>query len=269
MPLLKIINLWLAALALLLLPKAIVADSFVYERILTLRTLYAISSGSKLVFLAAATGFGFLVRSSFAPGNPARRGWTGLAWGFGGYLAGQGYLAYYEIGQGLMPYPSPADVFFLAGQIFLVGASLSFLAMYRSLGLGFDRAAKIVWTVTGFGAFAIVTLILRPLALQSTPLVEKAFNLGYPLLDGVLIVLATALFVQTWRLRGGGLWRTWRFLVAGFLFSAAGDICFAYSGVFGFAVLDPIFDFLFACSYAFLALGVHSQWKLQAGESAA
>ncbi len=265
----KVILLWLGALALLLLPKAIVPDSFVYERFLTLRVLYGISSGSELVFLAAAVGFGFLVRSSFAPGNPARRGWTGLSWGFGGYLAGQGYLSYYQIGQGLTPYPSPADVFFLIGQLFLVGALLSFLVTYSSLGLGFDRAAKIVWSVVGFGVVSLVTLILRPLALQSVPLVEKVCNLGYPLLDGVLLVLATGLFIQTRKLRGGGVWRTWRFLIVGFLFSAAGDIWFAYSGVFDFTLANPFFDFLFACSYAFLALGAHSQWNLQAGESAA
>ncbi len=260
---------WLAALALLLLPRALLADSFVYERLLTQRVLYIISSGSKLVFLAAATGFGFLVRSSFAVGNPARRGWTGLASGLGGFLAGQGYLAYYQIGQGLAPYPSPADIFFVTGQLLLVGGSLSFLATYRSIGLGFDRAAKIVWAVASFSVFALVTLILRPLALQSVPFVEKIFNLGYPILDGFLLALAIGLFVQTRRLRGGGMWRTWQFLIVGFLFSAAGDICFAYSGVFGFALLDPLFDFLFACSYAFLALGVHSQWSLQARESAA
>lgn len=264
MSVLKVVSLWLAALALLLLPKAILADSFVYERFLTVRALFAISSGSKLVFLAAATGFAFLVRSSFAPGNPARRGWTGLAWGFGAYLAAQGYLAFYEIGQGLTPYPSPGDILFLAGLLLLIGGLLSFLTTYSSLGLGFDRAARLVWTIVGFGVITLVALILRPLALQSVPPIEKAFNLGYPLLDGILIVLAAGLFLQTKRFQGGGLWRTWRFLIAGFLFSAAGDICFAYSGVFGFAVLDPFFDFLFACSYAFLVLGVHSQWKLQA-----
>ncbi len=269
MSFLKVIIFWLAALALLLLPKAILADSFVYERFLTVRALFVISSGSKVVLLAAATIFGFLVRSSFGPGDPARRGWAGLAWGFGGYLAGQGYLAYYEIGHGLTPYPSPADVSFLVGQFFMVVGLLTFLATYSSLGLGLDRAAKTVWAVTGFGVFTLVAFVLRPLALQSVPLVEKTFNLGYPLLDGILLVLATGLFLQTRSLRGGGVWRTWKFLIVGFLFSAAGDICFAYSAVFGFAVLGPFFDYLFACSYAFLALGVHSQWKLQTRESAA
>ncbi len=264
MSFLKIIILWLSALAILLLPKSVVADSFLYEGILTPRLLYAISSGSKLLFLAIATAFGFQVRSSFVPGNPARRGWTGLAWGLGAYAGGQAYLAYYQIGYGVTPYPSPADGMFLAGQLFLIGGMLCFLITYSSLGLGLDRAARMVWTVSGFAVLALVAIILRPLALQSTGLLERAFNVGYPTLDGFLVVLATGLFLQTRRLRGGGVCRTWRLFIVGILIGAAGDFCFAYSGVFDLAFLSPFFDYMFACSYAILALGVHSQSKLQA-----
>ncbi len=96
-----------------------------------------------------------------------------------------------------------------------------------SLGLGIDRAARMVWTVSGFAVLALVALILRPLALQPTGLVEKAFNVGYPLLDAFLVVLANGLFLQTRRLRGGGVCRTWRLFIVGILIGAAGDFCFA------------------------------------------
>ena len=264
MSFLNIIGLWLFILAILLLPKSVVADSFLYEGILTPRILYAISSGSKLLFLAIATGLGFQVRSSFAPENPARRGWTGLAWGLGAYAGGQAYLAYHQIVHDVTPYPSFADGMFLAGQLFLIVGMLCFLTTYSSHGLALDRAAKMAWAASGLAVLAVVAFILRPLALQSTGLVEKAFNVGYPTLDGFLVVLATGLFLQARRLRGGGVWRTWRLFIVGILFGAAGDFCFAYSRGFDFAILSPLFDYMFACSYAILALGVHSQSKLQA-----
>jgi len=64
------------------------------------------------------------------------------------------------------------------------------------------------------------------------------------------------------RFWGGRLWAVWGALVAGVLFTAAGDILFAYRSSLGLAQLEDLFDAMYILSFGCFAAGVLAQRDL-------
>lgn len=248
------------------LPKLLVPDSALYTRILSPQLLLNVAAILKIVFLALATRFAWRCASFFEPGNPVRPAWLLLTAGFGLYLLGQTVLGVYQVLLRIAtPFPSLADVFFQLSMALLIASLVSFMRAYsQTLGVALGELA-------GFGIVALALLVLvaavvlRPIAGQEAPPLERLLNLAYPLLDCLLLVPGLMLLRLTMKLRGGSLWTVWMLLLLGFFCVAAGDILFAYFTTLGLEILDPLLDLVFAAAYVFFAWGTRRQVEILEG----
>ena len=86
----------------------------------------------KLLFLALGAAYATRAARAFEPGNPARPAWRLLAAGLALYLLGQSSLARYQVLRlESAPFPSIADVFFVAGTLAFIAALATFIRAYR------------------------------------------------------------------------------------------------------------------------------------------
>jgi hypothetical protein len=262
--------LWLA-LALvtaLFVGRALLPGDSLYTETLTPRDLLWIGSLTKLFFAAVAVAAACAVVRGFEADNPARRAWLLLTLGLAGFLVGQTILGYFQLVEGRpIVFPSPADLFFVLGSLGLAVALLLFLRAYAASGLPVG-APRERWTLAlGAAAVcaAIVIPILRPVVQTPAPPLEKLLNLAYPILDVLLLIPMLLLLRMSFRFWGGRLWAVWGALTAGILFTAAGDILFAYQSTLGLGHLEDLFDAMYILSFGCLAGGVLAQRDLLRG----
>jgi hypothetical protein len=246
---------------LLCLGWAAVPQSPLYTSILTPHVLLSFASLMKMTFLASATAWCFSVARRFEGANPIRSAWRTLGVGLGATFLGQLALAPYQIGTGLTPFPSIADVFFVAAYPFLMSAIVFFLGAYRAVGFPVGSVGERAAIVAGVaGAAVVVGIPLFPALLQAdATLLEKALNLGYPLLDFVLLMPLAVLLRATVRFAGSQVGRVWQALLGGFVLLCVADIVFAYFSSLGQTHLDPYLHATFILAYASIAVGVSRQ----------
>lgn len=184
-----------------------------------------------------------------------RSAWLLLAIGGVCYLAGNTAQSVYEL-TGRLPYPSVADLLYLAFYPIILWGLLRFSASQSSPGermrLGLDLA------VVGVSAAAVMTyVVLGPTVIQSSSNPFKAgVSIAYPVGDMILIVgLGFVLLNRT----PASSRRALEFLVAGMLFFVAADVIYNYIQLHsGYPEGDPI-DSLWMIAIALFAIAGTAQ----------
>jgi hypothetical protein len=257
----------IAAAAVLVLPKTWLADTPLYQEVLTPLRLRYVTAPMKLLFLLSGSVLAWRAARSFGSGNPSAQGWTLMSVGLGVSGVAQAVLTWYQIvAGGRAPFPSMADPLFVVGMLLLVASlvRLLFAFLDAELPLASRRQAA---TVAGLSALTMVALgvfLLRPVLAHPAPPLEQALNVAYPLLDCLMLVPTLVLARITSRLRGGHVHRVWTLMLGGFLATAAGDVLFAYFATLGMEGLDPLVDVLYLASYGLWAWGTAVQLEVVA-----
>jgi signal transduction histidine kinase len=148
--------------------------------------------------------------------------WFLLAAGFGAFVAGE--IAWHVYGFALEqdPFPSLADLFYLAGYP-LIGAGLLLLARDLGAGRAQERAGALDAAIVTVGAFVVSwVLLVDPYAADgSLPLIDRALSAAYPLMDVLLLtLLVRLLFVPGRRTPAVVL------IAAALAFNIAADVAF-------------------------------------------
>src|SRR6185436_17188875 len=99
-----------------------------------------VASLSKLLLLAAAAVFSYRNGRGLASGHEdVASAWRRLAGGWAMYFVGQLCLSWYQLVRATTaPYPSIADLFFLASYPFFFASLSGFLRAYRDAGFAPD-----------------------------------------------------------------------------------------------------------------------------------
>jgi hypothetical protein len=255
-----------AALVLLQIP---FGDSSFYTKVYTGKTVVVVGSVLRILALGVAWWFVRRGAAQFESGNPARPAWSLLKWGLGGYFAAQVVLSGMNIFMtNGAPFPSVADAVFVISTLLLFLGVAAFVHAYSIVGyIGSGRNQTII-----VGAIAAVVLFfvnwkaLSPIIQADLPGLETAVNCAYPIFDSLLAIASIALLRVTVSFLGGGLWRVWLALLAGFLFMTAGDILYAYEFSLNMPFLNPITDWVFTWGYLLLARGAIDHYLLIGGE---
>jgi hypothetical protein len=205
----------------------------------------------------------FALRSAYllGSGNPARPPWLLLGAGLTSMFIGQALLVGYQLSSGSSPFPSPADFWFVLAYPLIIVALVSFAVTYTRGGFP-ARGLKPFAIIMVIAAAAIAWPILVPVATAHTGPLSKALNLTYSSLDLLLMVVVAVLLRITSRFRGGAVWPIWLSLLVGFVFTAAGDILFAYLSSLGHNEFDPVIDAMYIIAYGNLAWGALFQERL-------
>ena len=218
---------------------------------------------TKLGALVIAAAFSFRSAHLLGKGNPARRPWLILGAGLTAMSVGQALLVSYQFWTGSTPFPSQADFWFMLSYPLIIGALVTFAITYTRSG--FSTAGLKAFAVIVFVAVAAIAWpILSPVAHEPASPLATALNLAYPSLDLLLMVPIAVLLRITSRFRGGAVWPIWLSLLVGFIFTAAGDILFAYLSALGHNELDPLVHAMYIVAYGNLAWGALFQERLLA-----
>ncbi|MDP1808155.1 MAG: hypothetical protein Q8L35_01285 [Actinomycetota bacterium] len=211
-----------------------------------------------VIAAAGALAATLLAASSFRPGEPHKKVWQLLAIGLLFYLLGE--LSWW-IGEVVLeqkvPYPSIADVFWLAGYFpFFAGFVLNF----RHLDIKLEWRSIALWFLPlGVIAATSFYFIFLPVLAGKIPALEKFLDLAYPIED---ILLLAAAFLTLTGLSYGVLNRPWKLIVAGFILMLIADLLYSYLSFIGLYRTGSFTDLAWVAGYLLIGIGALLQWEI-------
>jgi len=223
-----------------------------------------------VLFALAATILALLIWRSARKGMVLKVIWGSLALGLLLWTIGEVIWAFDELIRGEeLPYPSVADVVYVAGYIPLI---VALYLRYHSLRAAPSRR----WLLVTLGAFAILAALavgftIGPIVTypEYDRPVEQFLDALYPLGD-LLVALGALLVVLV--LSGGALSLPWAVIAAGFVVQSIADLLFSYatwneiylSGTeAGINLVTALTDVPYYASYLIIAVGVYMQARMQ------
>jgi diguanylate cyclase (GGDEF)-like protein len=187
--------------------------------------------------VVVCAGFGCLLRAS--RGGPERGAWIAIAASIFAWAAGEIWWTLYIEGNPNAPYPSPADLGYLA---FYPLAVLGLYLLVRARTGKLDRRLWMDGLIAALGTAALgAALLFEFVADRATGTsIEVATTLAYPSGDVLLVGLIVGVIALT-RWRPG---RTWTLLLAGLAVMAVADVAFTLQGygtLPGGAWIEPLY----------------------------
>ena len=173
--------------------------------------------------------------------------WVLLASGMGLWVCGDALWTWFDLVLDIDPFPSVADALYLVGYP-LVATGLAVLVRRRTGGAQ-QRASLLDAAVltTGLGLVTWVFLVV-PSAESGTTLAEKVISTAYPVLDVVLLSLATRLLLTF-----GGRTPSFRLLGGSMIVLLTSDVVYALYEMYSLPYGDVASDIGFLLSYFALA----------------
>jgi len=251
--------------ALAFLGHVVSPGSVPYRLWLDAQGLLVLGALAKLSLLLGAAAWALAVARHLDAQSPMRSAWLLLGAGLLSMLAGQVCLAPYQLLWRIpSPFPSLADVFFVAAYPLLIAALSRFGSAFEESGFapsaGPGARRRALLPALGLGVLAVP--VVWPVIAAGRPPLETGLNLMYPFLDLLLLAPAVSLLRVSLGLRGGAIWPVWGGLLAGFGFLAGGDLLFGYFSSLEQAHLESVVDVLFIAAYGSLLFGCARQHRL-------
>jgi hypothetical protein len=152
--------------------------------------------------------------------------WAGLVAGWALWALAETIWGVYSILGEEVPYPSPADFFWIIGYIPL---AIGLLTRMRTMPVKPNRSQTgLIWVVSVTTVIVTAIYIFIPIIQSFDPqyLLESFINLFYPLADIFLVIIVWRLFFTYER---GAYGFIWRLLTLGFILMAFSDFVFTYA----------------------------------------
>ncbi len=178
---------------------------------------------------------------------------TGLFLWFIGELAWTLYVLWFSIE---IPFPSIADVFYLAGYIPLFMGLFIYLNIFK---IALSKRIVLCSFLAGFIVATVAGFYIIPEAFFSSVDVITAFlSTAYPLLDTILIVVALmtlSVFI------GGKLQTSWLMISIGFIFIGIADLTYYHADLIGILWEGHPLELLYLYSYIYLTIAFYEHVK--------
>jgi len=182
---------------------------------------------------------------------------TFLLVGFLFWSLGESTWSFYALYLNIaVPYPSVADVFWLAGYPFVLMGIIAFLSPFKN---AINRRNLLISSVVSITAAALVIVFLvLPVFTFSTDIISSVVGLAYPLLDILLLFASVMAVLLFW---GGKLARGFYWLVAGMLLTSVGDILFSYLTATGAYYDGHPLELLYEFEYTCFGLAIYERFR--------
>jgi hypothetical protein len=171
-------------------------------------------------------------------------------------LAELSWATYYFILDVEVPYPSVADIFYLAGYVPMI---LGLVFYFKTFSAGMTRRRLALAGVTVASSAALVVGVVLPIEFSSSlPLFDAITNLSYPILDLSLLsitILSLAIFF------GGTLARWWVLFAGASVSYIVADELFLYQVAAGTYYNGSFDDLFFLLGYLLFALAFYAHRK--------
>jgi hypothetical protein len=219
----------------------------------------------QITALIFATWNCFKLAGTYSSEDPPRKAWLTMSFGSAIWLIAQILAMYHELFLESGAHGTIADVFWIIGYILFLRAMILFVKNFKSTGLPLGNSWSYVIQAAIFAAIFAILFQTLLLPLIKTP--ERSFflnflDIGYPVLDFLLISLCSVLIRFSWILRGSGISRSWILLCIGFCIVAGADIALGYSSD-ATSFVYRFLDLVYFSAYFFIALSAANQWSVQ------
>jgi hypothetical protein len=182
-----------------------------------------------------------------------------LTLGVGLFFVAETIYTYYQLGLKITtPFPSLADLVFLAGYVFFGYYFYNILKLLRK-----TIQRDVIILVSIAGAVSITYVLYLSFGIELTLAAEQdmlgtTLSITYPILDTILLVPAILIL---WSVRRGDLAHTHWILISSFMIlNGIGDIGFGYGAVLGkLGTEEWIWDIFFTAGYLTLAAALFWQ----------
>lgn len=224
----------------------------------------AVSTVGATAFAVFAAAAAFRVAVHLEPGEPLQIRVTAIGVGMAALVAGDLTYWLYESVLGLQPYPSVADVFYLASFPLLGGGiALALRAFTRGQKQVVPLAASAL--ACAVATAAVWSSVLAPvLADEEVSTLEKVLGAFYPLGDlWLLLFPALALALALLRFAGGRLATPWAIIAFGALAMAVTDTVYIWLDYAGTYVGGSLVDVGWWVAYAAIGLGLEALAEVQ------
>lgn len=168
------------------------------------------------------------------------------------YAIGETIWLFLEVVQGIeIPYPSIADVFYIAGYFPMIAGMALYMIPFRS-----PVATSKIPIVLGVAVLATALSfypLLQPLIMSESDLLTKALDIAYPALDIVLIALGitgvTIFFT-------GKIGKAWLLISIGIVLWSISDVLFSYTTLLGIYYSGHVLELPWLFGYLAIAAGL-------------
>jgi hypothetical protein len=162
--------------------------------------------------------------ASMREGFPFAKSARWLAFGFFFWSLGEATWSFYALFLGVeIPFPSIADVFWLAGYPLVLAGMVGFLRHFRFAITGKSLMIAVGVATAATGLIAVFLII--PVISISSDFVSNVVGFAYPIMDIALLYVP---IVGVLLFRGGRLAHGWYWLAAGAVLYSFADILFSY-----------------------------------------
>jgi hypothetical protein len=244
--------------------------SFIVIWVIALSTVgiqeqHLIGNFGQIAALLLGTVNFFRLAGAYSQGEIQRRAWTIFGLGMLVWTIAQLLVMYFETVLQTIAHGSFADIFWIIGYLLFAAGLALLLKSFTRTGLPIGSSQS-YFLQGGIFLLAFIVLIwgviLPVLKSPNRQIFLNALDIGYPLLDFLLILLSSFLLRFSWILRGSGLSRSWILLCAGFAVVAFADFCLAYASDVN-SFLNRILDPIYFTAYFLIALSAANQWSVQ------
>jgi hypothetical protein len=177
--------------------------------------------------------------------------------GFLFWSLGESTWSIYALVLGIsIPYPSLADIFWLAAYPFVLIGMLAFISPFKS---AIDRRSLLVSSLVSVLAVGLVVEgLVMPVLKLSTDVIRNLVGFAYPMLDIALLFASIMGILLFW---GGRMARGFYWLFAGALLMAVGDILFSYLTAIGTYYDGHPLELFFEFSYVCFGLAIYERFR--------
>jgi len=231
------------------------------------RFLYLLSNGLPpiLAFFAFTLAAAGLMRNGVHKGNRISTVWLAYSIGMLCWFLGESTWAIYALlYSNPNPFPSIADVFWLAGYVPLILAILIMAWPFREFLTSRKPLAVIIASLVSAGILLVVLIPPTYANSVGSDFVSVVVGLSYPLLDVALLVVALPILVLFGR---GTFWRPFLFITVGLILTFVGDTLFSWASLNGVYYDGSFLELFFHWSYLALAYGFYLRYKSGTGTS--
>lgn len=173
------------------------------------------------------------------------------------WFMGEAVWAGYTLILGVeLPYPSAADVFWVAGYIPFFIALYLYVKLFGNALTRKNVAAVMAVTVTL--TVAVTATLLAPILGAEEDLVTITMDFTYPILDLSLLSVALLGLIIFWK---GKLGKSWLLINAAIMMDVCADILFSYTTAQGIYYSGHMLDLLFDLSYLFFLMAFYIHTK--------
>jgi hypothetical protein len=173
---------------------------------------------------------------------------------FVSWFSAEAIFGYYSGVLKTDPYPSIADIFYLAGYIFFIMLLWSLNKAYK-IEISIFISLLVTFSLIAFYVSYISVFIFNVYSLSGS-FIDLLLVFAYPIFDLLIIISGVLYYFREKEISLNKGYLSWiLFSACGFFFFLA-DLIFGFDDLFGFSQVDHLYDLFFNLGYLTLGIAV-------------